>query len=347
MKKLTDKKWMPFKLGDICTIAKGVRLTKAKMKTGKRPFIGATKSYNGITNWVSNTNDSLDKNVLGVNYNGSVGYAFYHSYECIFTDDVKRLHLKHYKDGKYVLQFLAVAIAKQAKSHDYGYKFNGERMERQNILLPTNECGEPDYVFMKNYVKEREKVLLTRYKAFIRKHKIPSTRRLERLSEVAWRDYFLTDIFPEIKRGKRLKTKDHIFGTLPYVSSSAMNNGIDDFVGNEKRVRIFEDCLTIANSGSVGSTFYHAYKFVASDHVTHLKRKGLSPFQYLFIAVMCSKLANKYNFNREISDKRIAREKITLPSKSDGSPDFEYMDAFGRLILRYQLQRYLSYRFEK
>ena len=34
-------------------------------------------------------------------------------------------------------------------------------------------------------------------------------------------------------------------------SEIAMNNGIDDFVGNEKRVRIFEDCLTIANSGSV------------------------------------------------------------------------------------------------
>ena len=166
--KLTDRKWKPFKLGDICTIAKGVRLTKANMKPGKRPFVGATSSNNGITNWVSNTNDSIDRNVLGVNYNGSVGYAFYHPYECVFTDDVKRLHLKKYKDGRYVLQFFAVAIAQQAKSHDYGYKFNGERMERQNIMLPVDAHGEPDYAFMESYIRKRENALLARYGAFVK-----------------------------------------------------------------------------------------------------------------------------------------------------------------------------------
>ena len=171
--KLTDRKWMPFKLGDVCTIEKGVRLTKANMRPGNRPFVGATSTNNGITNWVSNTNGSLDRNVLGVNYNGSVGYAFYHPYECIFTDDVKRLHLKNHKDGRRVLQFFAVAIAQQAKNHDYGYKFNGERMERQNIMLPVNAEGEPDYAFMEAYIRERENALLTRYSAFVKGRPIP------------------------------------------------------------------------------------------------------------------------------------------------------------------------------
>ena len=171
--KLTDRKWKPFRLGEICTIDKGVRLTKANMKPGNRPFVGATSTNNGITNWVSNTNESLDKNVLGVNYNGSVGYAFYHPYECVFTDDVKRLHLKKHKDGRHVLQFFAVAIAQQAKSHDYGYKFNGERMERQNIMLPVDAHGEPDYAFMEAYIRERENALLTRYSAFVKSRTIP------------------------------------------------------------------------------------------------------------------------------------------------------------------------------
>lgn len=171
--RLTDRKWKPFRLGKICTIDKGVRLTKANMKPGDRPFVGATSTNNGITNWVSNTNESLDKNVLGVNYNGSVGYAFYHPYECVFTDDVKRLHLKNYKDGRHVLQFFAVAIAQQAKSHDYGYKFNGERMDRQNIMLPVDVNGEPDYAFMEVYIKEREDALLSRYSAFVKSRKSP------------------------------------------------------------------------------------------------------------------------------------------------------------------------------
>ena len=141
-----------------------------------------------------------------------------------------------------------------------------------------------------------------------------------------------------------MKTADHSPGEIPYVSSSAMNNGVYDYIGNKTRVRIFSDCLTLANSGSVGSCFYHAYAFVASDHVTHLKRDGLSPFQYLFISVMCSKLSDKYNFNREINDKRIARETVMLPSTSQGKPDFAYMETYGRKIVRERLAKYLDYR---
>lgn len=149
----------------------------------------------------------------------------------------------------------------------------------------------------------------------------------------------------EIERGKRLKSADHTLGEMPYVSSSAMNNGVDAFVGNTFGVRIFGDCLTLANSGSVGSCFYHAYRFVASDHVTHLKRKGLSPFQYLFLSVMCAKLSSKYNFNREINDSRIAREKILLPTTSRGEPDFAYMDTYGRQMMRKRIGLYLSHHF--
>ena len=154
----------------------------------------------------------------------------------------------------------------------------------------------------------------------------------------------MCEVFDAIRRGKRLKTADHEPGSVPYVSSSAMNNGVDAFIGNRKGVRIFGDCLSLANSGSVGSCFYHAYHFVASDHVTHLKRDGLSPFQYLFLATMCVKqFAGKYNFNREITDSRIERESILLPVTSGGKPDFAYMDAYGREMVRVNLSKYLGY----
>ena len=48
-------------------------------------------------------------------------------------------------------------------------------------------------------------------------------------------------------------------------------NGVDNFIANDKGVRCFENCLTLANSGSVGATFFHHYRFVASDHVTALE----------------------------------------------------------------------------
>ena len=56
--------WKEFFLSDICNINSGVRLTKANMQDGNIPFIGATDSNNGITNFISNTNASLIKTCL-------------------------------------------------------------------------------------------------------------------------------------------------------------------------------------------------------------------------------------------------------------------------------------------
>lgn len=143
-----------------------------------------------------------------------------------------------------------------------------------------------------------------------------------------WKVFFFTDVFTEIQRGKRLKKADHIDGSTPYVSSTSFNNGIDGFIGNESNVRIFDNCLTIANSGSVGSAFFHKYEFVASDHVTKLKRDGLDKYAYLFLIPLVSRLSEKYSFNREINDERIKREKLILPVNERGDIDFEFMSTF-------------------
>ena len=96
------------------------------------------------------------------------------------------------------------------------------------------------------------------------------------LHDREWNEFYLRDIFPDIQRGKRLKNADHIQGKTPYVSSSAINNGVDAFIGNDDKVRKYKECLTLANSGSVGKTFYHSYEFIASDHVTSLKSDRLN-----------------------------------------------------------------------
>ncbi len=70
--------WKPFVINEIFDISSGIRLTKDDMVPGDRAFIGASDANNGITAFVGNTNSSLDSNVLGVNYNGSVVENFYH-----------------------------------------------------------------------------------------------------------------------------------------------------------------------------------------------------------------------------------------------------------------------------
>lgn len=84
-----------------------------------------------------------------MNYNGNgVCLGFYHPYECIFSDDVKRFHLKSNEGNEFIYLFLKVAIQQQKSKFGYLYKFNATRMARQSIMLPSTDNGEPDLVFM-------------------------------------------------------------------------------------------------------------------------------------------------------------------------------------------------------
>ena len=167
---LAEKEWKEFSIADIFDIKAGKRLTTADMDSGNLPFIGATELNNGITNWINTPNETLDHNVLGVNYNGSVAEAIYHPYSCVFSDDVKRLHLKNADDGKYILLFCSMLIRKQKVKYTYGYKFNGNRMARQKILLPITDDGQPDYKYMTQYAKA---IMFGKYKKYLEYQKCP------------------------------------------------------------------------------------------------------------------------------------------------------------------------------
>ena len=73
----------------------------------------------------------------------------------------------------------------------------------------------------------------------------------------------------------------------PYISSTSENNGVDTFVEMKQGFGNLKNVLTLANSGSVGSTFYQQFEFVASDHVTALKSENADKYAYLFFVHRC------------------------------------------------------------
>lgn len=159
------------------------------------------------------------------------------------------------------------------------------------------------------------------------------------LQDRDWSTFHLTELFDSIQRGKRLKRADQQQGTIPYVSSSALNNGVDGFISKANGCRVFSDCISLANSGSVGSAFYEPFEFVASDHVTHLKRKGLKKEHYLFLVATLGKQASNFNFNREINDQRIQGMQVMLPIDTLGNPDWKFMEDYIREREAIQVER--------
>lgn len=329
MKKLSleSKNWDAFFIEDVAEIISGRDIYEKERIDGLVPYITATANNNGIGYFVANNNETLESGCLSVNRNGSVGYCFYHPYQALYGNDTRKLRPK--KNNRYISLFISMCITKQREKYGYGYKMGTGRLKRQRILLPVDTNNNPNWAFMEAYMKQKEQQILKPTIEKLCKRLIINNILGGGKSLCSnWKAFYFTEVFTEIQRGKRLKKADHKDGQTPYVSSTSLNNGIDGFIGNDGSVRRFNNCLTLANSGSVGCAFYHQYTFVASDHVTKLKRDGLDKYAYLFMIPIINRLSEKYSFNREINDERIKREKLLLPATDKGEIDFAFMSAF-------------------
>lgn len=324
---LDSRNWDAFFIEDVAEIISGRDIYEKERLDGLVPYITATANNNGIGYFVANNNETLESDCLSVNRNGSVGYCFYHPYKALYGNDTRKLRPK--KNNRYISLFISMCITKQREKYGYGYKMGTGRLKRQRILLPVDTNNNPDWAFMEAYMKQKEQQILKPTIEKLCKQLIVNDILGGGKSLCSnWKAFYFTEVFTEIQRGKRLKKADHKDGQTPYVSSTSLNNGIDGFIGNDGSVRRFNNCLTLANSGSVGCAFYHQYTFVASDHVTKLKRDGLDKYAYLFMIPIINRLSEKYSFNREINDERIKREKLLLPATDKGEIDFVFMSAF-------------------
>ena len=240
--------------------------------------------------------------------------------------------------------FLIKAIEEQGKLFQYARKWRPIRMVKSKIMLPVTDSGEPDYDYMAHYASEMRGGMLMRYKNYIAEQLSQlEYKEIPAPNEKKWENFLVPDIFPKIQRGKRLKNADHIPGNMPYVSSTAINNGVDDYVEATDGTRVFENCISLANSGSVGTAFYEPFSFVASDHVTSLKLEEASKFIYLFLASAIEKQGSNFNFNREINDLRIKKMQVMLPVTDSSEPDYAYMEQYSKNMMLRKYEQYLAF----
>ena len=330
MLSLKNVKWSVFRIGELFTIENCKCSKVSSLVDGTIPYIGATTNNNGVLRFVENKQALITKGnciVFVCDGEGSIGLSMYKKEDFIGTTTVKVGRSPYL--NRYTAMFVTTVADTVRGKYNFGYKRNEKNLKRETILLPATAEGTPDWEFMEDYMKQKEQQILK-----------PTIERLCKKANNQrytgggkslcsnWKAFYFTEVFTEIQRGKPLKKADHEEGNTPYVSSTSLNNGIDGFIGNDGSVRRFDDCLTLANSGSVGCAFYYQYTFVASDHVTKLKRDGLDKYAYLFMIPIINRLSEKYSFNREINDERIKREKLLLPATDKGEIDPAFMSAF-------------------
>ncbi|MEV4098091.1 restriction endonuclease subunit S [Streptosporangium saharense] len=146
------------------------------------------------------------------------------------------------------------------------------------------------------------------------------------LDVVNWAPFRLDQLF-ELVRGRHVLKRLMEPGRTPYVSASAINNGISAMIDVPPDHQ--GGLITISSNGSVGEAFYQPDPFIASGDVTVLRPKlPLSEAASLFVCTLLYAEKFRWNYGRKWSIGRLKDSVVRLPVSSDGQPDWDEAERF-------------------
>lgn len=150
----SDPEWKEYRMGELFRFVKGKRLTKADMIEGTTNYLGAISENNGVRQRIQVEPQYIcAANCITVNYNGSVGEAFYQHEPFWASDDVNILYADGWEMNKYNALFIATVIKANRYRFSYGRKWTLEKMKDTILKLPAKPTGTPDFKYMEDYIK--------------------------------------------------------------------------------------------------------------------------------------------------------------------------------------------------
>ncbi len=147
----------------------------------------------------------------------------------------------------------------------------------------------------------------------------------------------------DIESGCDIYDAERLSGNIPYITSSAMNNGVKYFVGNNNGT-LESNCISVNRNGSVGYSFYHKYPALYSNDCRKLRLKEhQNEYAALFITNQVMQQKDKYNYSIKMGTARLKKQKIMLPVDETDTPDYDYMEKYSKNLMRKKIQSYIDY----
>jgi hypothetical protein len=219
--------------------------------------------------------------------------------------------------------FLKPIFEKIKYRYNFGREISNDRLIKEKIFLPIDKDKNPDFAYMEEYIKSLENKI-----KFKEIHTINKRGQLP-LNKSNWKEFNMDRLF-NIKGVGSISIeeleKKYGYGDYPYVTRTEKNNGITGFYDFKLAPA---NVLTIETTLS-GLCFYHDYEFSTGDHIAVLIPRSFKLNKYiaLFIKSIWRKNAYKYTYGRPAIINNIKKTNLLLPSKSDGEPDWEFMENY-------------------
>ena len=253
---------------------------------------------------------------------------FYHPYSFVASDHVTELSKNELT--KYTYLFIATIVSRIASKYSFNREVNDKRIQKEKILLPITKEGSPDYVFMEEYMKEKERVILLQYKQYLSDlidNQQITMGGVNLNNKIEWRCFMLGD------KG------------INYLGATNVNNGVLCQVENKEEYVQKGNCIAFIRNGegSMGYSVYKAEDFIATSDISVGYNPHLNKYIGMFITTIADKVRGKYNFGYKRSATRLAKESVMLPVMSDGQPDYAFMEAYMRNKESKCLKQYVDY----
>ena len=249
--------------------------------------------------------------------------------------------------------YFVVLLKKQMLRFSYSHKPGINIYKNTIVSLPITPIGEIDFAFMESRIREMEESRIREMEAYL---KVAGFEDCELTEEErsTLRDFknhktrpiVISTIF-DIKKGKRLTKDNMIPGTINFIGSTSVNNGVTARVSNSSHIHN-GNTITVTYNGSVGEAFYQTDSFWASDDVNVLTFKRLLNERLaLFFCTSLRKSGKKYGYTYKWTKELMEKDEIILPVTSSGSIDYKFMETYIRAIEKLTIQRVKDWRAKK
>ena len=342
---LKTVEWGEFRIQDVLQWQSQKEIDPLKLEDLKDesepffPFYGQSTIDNGVISY-----NQLIKKVLN-NPNGKPTILIHSNNQNIVYLETP-FYLKDGHGATSVLQckglnrenhmFIIASIDKVIK-RKYSYNNKATKIELKNtvISLPVKN-GDVDFEFMESFVAELEAERIKELDNYLKENGLSDcylTEKeklaLENLDNQKFEEFKVTDIF-DVKNTRNILSKDIIpnSGKTPYLCASSENNSVSSYIIYDKKYLDKGNCVFIG-----GKTFVVSYQekdFFSNDShnlILYLKNNEVrNKMSQLYLASCINKsLGHKYSWGDSISNKKIQRDKVSLPAKND-KPDYETME---------------------
>lgn len=347
---LKDREWSEFRIGDLFSLkaGKGKGLNHLKIVPNGISYLGATNRNNAVLCQVVQNNDLIQPgNCIAFirNGEGSMGYSVYKAEPFIASSDLTL----GYSDNlnKYVGLFITTVADTIRGKYNFNYKRSDSRLAKEILRLPASDSDNPDWGFMEDFVRERERGLVAEYAAYAEQilYECEDVGDTVPLKEKKWAEFILPDIFSIQSTSSSIdKIKlNHGSGAYPYITRTERNNGIDSFVREQKKYQIdVGNCITIGLDTQ--TAFYQPAAFYTGQNIQILRNENLNPHTAKFLLPLLKNLLTIFDWGSSGATlTRLRRSKILLPLDDSGKPDWVYMEQYAKRETARQLKAYLEY----